>query len=48
MYDFVSADKASNNVIIWRLYYIDVLKQETMNTRSYISENIEEKAVVSE
>ena len=28
------ADKASNNVIIiWRLHYIDVLKQEIMNTK---------------
>ena len=41
-YVLIPADKASDNVIIiWRLHYIDVLKQEIMNTKSYVSAHIQ-------
>ena len=34
--------------IFLRLHYIDVLKQEIMNTKSYVSAHIQEKTVVSD
>ena len=46
---FVPADKVSNNVIIiWRLHYIDVLSQEIINTKSYISIPMSEGSIILE
>ena len=35
-YVLVPADKAANNVVVvWRLYYINTLKRELVNTNAY-------------
>ena len=36
-YVFAPADKAANNVIIiWKIYYVDVLKEELNSTNAYV------------
>ena len=44
----VPADKAANNVIVvWRLHYIDTLKQELNGTEAYTLQNLaDEKFVI--
>ena len=45
---FVPADKATNNVVvIWRLHYINTLKQELSGTKAYKETSEEEKSVVN-
>ena len=35
-YVLVPADKAANNVVaVWRLYYIDTLKHQLVDTNAY-------------
>ena len=35
-YVLVQADKATNNVVVvWRLYYINILKRELVDTNTY-------------
>ena len=42
------ANKASNNVIIvWRWHYVDVLKQELVNVKSFISTTLTEHDLVA-
>ena len=45
-YVLVPADKAANNVVVvWRLYYINTLKQELSGTKAYKETSEEEKSV---
>ena len=47
-YVLVPADKATNNVdIVWRLYYIDTLKQELGGTKAYEQTSDREKSVIN-
>ena len=47
-YVLVPADKASNNVIIiWRLHYVNVLRQELTHTKAYEAVSIPENDIVS-
>ena len=47
-YVFVPTDKASNNItIVWQLHYVDVLKKELVNTKSYISTTLSEHDLVA-
>ena len=47
-YVLVPADKAANNVVIvWRLHYINTVKQELSGTKSYKETSEEEKSVVN-
>ena len=47
-YVLVPADKAANNaVIVWRLHYINTLKQELSGTKAYKETSEEEKSVVN-
>ena len=44
----VPADKAANNVVVvWRLHYINTLKQELSGTKAYKETSKEEKSVVN-
>ena len=45
----VPADKAANNVIVvWRLHYINTLKQELGGTKAYgLQNSADEKSIVS-
>ena len=45
---FLPADKAANNVVvIWRLHYIDTLKQELGGTKAYeLQPLMEERSVL--
>ena len=47
-YVLVPADKASNNlVVVWRLYYIDTLKCELVDTKAYkLQSSLSERVVV--
>ena len=48
-YVLVPADKAANNiVVVWRLYYIQTLKQELSGTRAYKETSAEENPVVND
>ena len=47
-YVLVPADKAVNNVVVvWRLHYINTLKQELSGTKAYKETSEEEKSVVN-
>ena len=47
-YVLVPADKAANNVVVvWRLRYINTLKQELSGTKAYKETSEEEKSVVN-
>ena len=47
-YVLVPADKAANNVVVvWRLHYINTLKQELSGTTAYKETSEEEKSVVN-
>ena len=47
-YVLVLADKAANNVVVvWRLHYINTLKQELSGTKAYKETSEEEKSVVN-
>ena len=47
-YVLVPADKATNNVVVvWRLHYINTLKQELSGTKAYKETSEEEKSVVN-
>ena len=47
-YAMVSADKAANNVaVVWRLHYIDTLKQELSDTKAYEQTSEKEKSVIN-
>ena len=47
-YVLVPADKAANNVVVvWRLHYINTLKQEISGTKAYKETSEEEKSVVN-
>ena len=47
-YALVPADKAANNVVVvWRLHYINTLKQELSGTKAYKETSEEEKSVVN-
>ena len=47
-YVLVAADKAANNVVIvWRLHYINTLKQELSGTKAHRETSEEEKSVVN-
>ena len=47
-YVLVPADKAANNVVVvWRLHYINTLKQELSGTKVYKETSEEEKSVVN-
>ena len=47
-YVSVPADKAANNVVVvWRLHYINTLKQELSGTKAYKETSEEEKSVVN-
>ena len=47
-YVLVPADKAANNVVVvWRLHYINTLKQELSGTKAYKGTSEEEKSVVN-
>ena len=42
-------DKAANNVVVWRLRYINILKQELSGTKAYeLQPLIEERSVVND
>ena len=43
----VPADEAANNVVVWRLHYINTLKQELSGTKAYKETSEEEKSVVN-
>ena len=47
-YVLVPADKAANNVaVVWRLHYINTLKQELGGTRAYKQTSEKEKSVIN-
>ena len=47
-YVLVPADKAANNiVVVWRLRYIDTLKQELSGTKAYEQTSEKEKSVIN-
>ena len=47
-YVLVPADKAANNVVVvWRLHYINTLKQELSGTKTYKETSEEKKSVVN-
>ena len=47
-YVLLPADKAANNVVVvWRLHYINTLKQELSGTKAYKEISEEEKSVVN-
>ena len=47
-YVLVAADKAANNVVVvWRLHYINTLKQELSGTKAYKETSEKEKSVVN-
>ena len=47
-YVLVPADKAANNVVVvWRLHYINTLKQELRGTKAYKETSEKEKSVVN-
>ena len=47
-YVLVTADKAANNVVaVWRLHYIDTLKQELCGTKVYEQTSEKEKSVIN-
>ena len=48
-YVLVPADKASNNVVVvWRLYYINTLKRELVETNAYkLQPSLSEKMIVN-
>ena len=47
-YVLVPADKAANNVVVvWRLYYINTLKQELVDTNAYkLQPSLSERVIV--
>ena len=46
-YVLVPANKAANNVVVvWRLHYINTLKQELSGSKAYKETSVEEKSVV--
>ena len=47
-YVFVPADKAANNVLgVWRLYYINTLKREFVDTNAYkLQPSLSERVIV--
>ena len=47
-YVLVPADKAANNVVsVWRLHFINILKQELSCTKAYKHISAEEKSVIN-
>ena len=46
-YVLVPADKAANNVVVWRLHYIDTLKQELSGTKAYEQTSEKEKSIIN-
>ena len=47
-YVLVPADKAANNVVVvWRLHYIDTLKQELIGTEAYGQTFAKQKCVIN-
>ena len=47
-YVLAPADKAANNVVVvWRLYYINTLKQELGSTKTYERISTDEKSIVN-
>ena len=47
-YVLVPADKATNNVVVvWRLHYIDTLKQELTGTKAYEQTSEKERSVIN-
>ena len=47
-YAMVPADKAANNVVVvWRLHYINTLKQELSDTKAYEQTSEKEKSVTN-
>ena len=47
-YVLVPADKTANKVVVvWRLHYINTLKQELSGTKAYKETSEEEKSVVN-
>ena len=46
-YVLVPADKAANNVVVWRLHYIETLKQELSGTKAYEQTSEKEKSVIN-
>ena len=49
-YVLVPADKAANNVVVvWRLYYINTLKRELVDTNAYkLQPSLSERVIVDE
>ena len=46
-YVSVPADKAANNVVVWRLYYINILKRELVDTNAYkLQPSLSERVIV--
>ena len=47
-YALVPADKAANNVVVvWRLYYINTLKRELVDTNAYkLQPSLSERVIV--
>ena len=46
-YVLVPADKAANNVVVWRLHYIDTLKRELSGTKDFEQASEKEKSVIN-
>ena len=47
-YVLASADKAANNVVVvWRLYYINTLKQELGSTKTYERISTDERSIIN-
>ena len=47
-YVLVPADKAANNVVVvWRLHYINTLKQKLSGTKAYEQTSEKEKSVIN-
>ena len=47
-YVLAPADKAANNVVVvWRLYYINTLKQELGSTKTYERISTDERSIVN-
>ena len=48
-YVFVPADKAANNIIIiWKLYYVQILKNELDSTSTYAQPQLTKGKLISE
>ena len=46
-YVLAPADKAANNVVVWRLYYINTLIQELGSTKTYERISTDERSIVN-